>query len=148
MPKPDRQLPLRITLVQPPAGVTFCLQRGQAERVSVVRSDGDDLSFDLGVRVGDPLPDGRPNFLGPFTQGPRDARFVYVNSGTSAGEVGSGWSRRAKVPLSGISWELIEECLAASGAVLEARISGTSRDGGPVCASIPLLDDGWTVVRS
>jgi hypothetical protein len=128
--------------------VTFCLQQGLSELVSAVRSDGDDLSFDLGVRVGDPLPDGRPNFLGPFTQGPRKARFVYVNSGARAGKADSGWDRRAKVPLSGISWELIEEALATPGAVLEARIPGTSRDGGPVCASIPLLDGGWKVVRS
>jgi hypothetical protein len=144
----DRQLPLRVTLVQPPAGVTFCLQRGKAELVSAVRSEGDDLSFDLGVRVGDPLPDGRPSFLGPFTQGPREARFVYVSSGVRAGEAGSGWDRRAKVPLSGISWTMIEETLAAPGAVLEARILGTSRDGGPVCATVPLLDGGWRVVRA
>lgn len=148
MSKSDRQLLLRITLVQPPAGVTFCLQRGQAELVSAVRSGGEDLSFDLDVRVGDPLPDGRPSFLGPFTQGPREARFVYVSSGIRAGEAGSGWDRRAKVPLSGISWDLIEEALASPGAFLEARIQGTSRDGGPVCATIPLLDGGWRVVRA
>jgi len=145
--KSDRSLPLRIVLVKPPAGVAFGLQQGKAELVSVVRSEGRDLSFDLAVRVGDPLPDGRPNFLGPFTQGPREARFVYVNSGTLAGEAGSRWNRRAKVPLSGISWERIEETLAMPGAVLEGRIQGTSRDGGPVCASIPLLDGGWRVIR-
>jgi len=146
--KSDRPLPLRILLVQPPAGVAFCLQQGKAELVSVLRSEGRDLSFDLAVQVGDPLPDGRPNFLGPFTQGPREARFVYVNSGLRAGEEGSEWDRRAKVPLSGISWELIEETLASPGALLEARIQGTSRDGGPVCASTPLLDGGWKVVKS
>ena len=81
----EREIPLRITLVRPPRDVVFCLQRGKAEIVSPVRATGDDLSFELSVRVRDGRADGSPNFLGPFTQGPPDGRFVYVNSGTSAG---------------------------------------------------------------
>jgi hypothetical protein len=141
----ERNLPLRITLLQPPPGVVFCLQSGKTEIVSPVRSAGDDLSFDFSVRVGQ-RPDGQPNFLGPFAQGPPVGRFVYVNSGTSAGEVGSSWTRRAKIPLSGISWPLIEEALAPDG-ILEARIAGTGKDGGPACATVPLLDGGWKVAR-
>ena len=147
MSKSERSLPLRIVLVKPPAGVAFWLQRGRDERIAVVRSTGEDLAFDLDVRVGDPLPDGRPNLLGPFTQGPREARFFYVGSWLAPGGEAPGWNRRAKVPLFGISWERIEETLATPGAVLEGRIQGTSRDGGPVCASIPLLDGGWRVIR-
>lgn len=139
----ERELPLRITLVHPPRDVVFCLQRGKAEIVSPVRATGDGLSFELSVRVGDGRADGLPNFLGPFTQGPPAGRFVYVNSGTRAGEAGSCWTRRAKVPLSGITWALIEEALAAPDAVLEARIAGASKDGGPACATVPLLEDGW-----
>jgi hypothetical protein len=144
----ESELPLRITLIHPPSGVVFCLQRGKTEIVSPVRSTGDDLSFDFTVRVRDGREDGLPNFLGPFTQGPSTGRFVYVNSGTSAGEVGSPWTRRAKIHLSGISWALIEEALAAPGAVLEARIAGTSRDGGPACATVPLLEGGWRIAKT
>jgi hypothetical protein len=143
----EREIPLRITLIHPPRGVVFCLQRGKTEIVSPVRSTGDDLSFDFTVRVRDGREDGLPNFLGPFTQGPPTGRFVYVNSGTSAGEVGSPWTRRAKIHLSSISWALIEEALAAPDAVLEARIAGMGRDGGPACATVPLLEE-WGLAKS
>ena len=143
---PERELPVRITLVRPPRDVTFCLQKGKAERVSSVHTTGDDITFDLSVRVSE-RPDGSPNLLGPFAQGPPTGRFVYVNSGTSAGEADSPWTRRAKVPLSDITWEMIAEALASPDAVVAARIAGTARDGGPACATVPLLDGGWRVVR-
>jgi hypothetical protein len=141
----ERNLPLRILLVHPPREVVFCLQRGKAEIVSPVRSTGYDLSFDLSLRVGE-RPDGLPNFLGPFAQGPPAGRFIYVNSGTCAGEAGSGWTRRAKVPLSAITWPMIEEVLAAPDRILEARIAGTAKDSGPACATVPLLEGGWRVM--
>lgn len=142
----ERNLPLRITLLQPPRDVVFCLQRGKTEIVSQVRSVGDDLSFDLSLRLGE-RPGGLPNFLGPFAQGPPAGRFVYVNSGTSAGQPGSCWTRRAKIPLSAITWPMIEEVLAASDRILEARIAGTAKDGGPACATVPLLGGGWQVAK-
>jgi hypothetical protein len=144
----EHELPLHITLVHPPRDVVFCLQRGKGEIVSPVRATGGDLSFELSVRVRDGRADGLPNFLGPFTQGPPAGRFVYVNSGTSAGEAGSCWTRRAKVPLAAITWPLIEAALAAPDAVLEARIAGVARDGGPACATVPLLEGGWHVAKT
>jgi hypothetical protein len=47
-----------------------------------------------------------------------------------------------------ITWELIEEALSKSGAVLEARIAGTAGDGGPACATVRLLNGGWKVLNS
>lgn len=76
-----------------------------------------------------------PNFLGPFVQGPRGARFVYINSGTP-------WTRRAKVHLSGITWALIRR---AKGKPPETRFAGTARDGGPSCSTVPLLGGGWQI---
>ena len=144
MPKPSEQeISLRITLVHPPSGVRFCLQRGKAALASCQEASGDHLSFDFTLRVHGGRASGPPNLRGDFAQGPPAARFVYVNSGTSAGQAGSCWTRRAKVPLSGITWELIEEVLAKPGMILEARIPGTAKDGGPVCASVRLLEDGW-----
>ena len=134
---------LRIVVVTPPLGVTFALQRGRFEFVPPASCTPDGLAFDFDVRVG-ARPDGAPNFLGPFTQGPPTARFVYINSGTSAGQSDSLWTRRAKVPLAGISHALIEK--AGHDRILEARIAGTGRDGGPACASVPLLG-GWTVAE-
>lgn len=140
------EIPLRITLVQPPPGVTFRLQRGRTELVEPAREGEGEVVFELTIAVADGAPDAPPRLLGDFTQGPPQNRFVYVNSGTLAGEPNSCWTRRAKVPLRGITRAMIEMALAA-GAVLEARIAGRAKDGGPVCASIPLLDGGWRVVK-
>jgi hypothetical protein len=138
----QRELPLRITLVRPPPGVTFAVQRGRADLLPPSRSGAGEISFDLAVRVA-ARPDGSPNFLGPFAQGTPADRFVYVNSGRQAGQADSCWDRRAKVRLGGIGWPLVERVLSDPGAVLEARILGGSNDRGPCCASVPLLDGGW-----
>jgi hypothetical protein len=135
----DVELPLRIVVVDPPPGVTFALQRGKNELVPPTRSTPKQLIFELAVRVRD---EDEPNFLGPFAQGPRGARFVYITSGTYAGQTNTPWSRRAKVHLSGITWPLIRR---AKGKPLEARFAGTARDGGPSCATVPLLGGGWQI---
>jgi hypothetical protein len=84
--------------------------------------------------------------LGPFAHGRPDDRFLYVNSGTSAGQAGSCWTRRAKVRLGGIGWELVDGALRDPRIVLEARLEGTGRDGGPACAGVALLDGVWRAV--
>jgi hypothetical protein len=70
-----------------------------------------------------------------------------VNSGKRAGQFDSCWDRRAKVPLTGVTASLIEQAAALPGAVLETQIAGTGRDGGPSCATVPLVG-GWRVVTS
>ena len=143
----ERELPLRITVEHPPAGVPFAVQRGRAELLAPSTATADALAFDFSVRVTTAV-DGSPNFLGEYAQGTPGARFVYVTSGQRAGDAGSPWDRRAKVRLAGeIGWPLIEQVLAQPGAVLAARITGTSRDGGPVCASTPVLGGGWAVAE-
>jgi len=140
-----RSLTLRITLIKPPPGVPFCLQQGKADLVPPSSYSVENTFFDFTVNIANDRTGGPPNFRGKFAQGPPGGRFVYINSGTYAGHSDSCWSRRAKVPLSGITWELVEEALSKSGAVLEARIAGTAGDGGPVCATVRLLEGGWRV---
>jgi hypothetical protein len=141
----EREVPLRITLIHPPQGVTFRLQQGKSGLVEPGRATEERLAFDFALRVAGARTTGAPNFRGACAQGPPAGRFVYVNSGTLAGQADSCWTRRAKVPLAGISWELIEQVLASPGGVLEARIAGTGRDGGPACATVPLLEGGWKI---
>jgi hypothetical protein len=140
----EREIRLRITLVEPPPGVRFALQKRKTEIVSAAQSTGEDLAFDFTLRVKQGSED-RPNFLGPFAHGTPDVRFVYVNAGTSAGQLGSPWTRRVKVQLGGIGWPLVEAALADPDAVLAVRIAGRAKDGGPACATVPLLDGGWRV---
>jgi len=141
----NRSLPLCITLIKPPPDVPFCLQQGKADLVPPSSDSGENVSFDFTVDIANDRTDGPPKFRGPFVQGPPAGRFIYINSGTYAGQADSCWSRRAKIPLSGITWDLIEEALSKSSVVLEARIAGTAGDGGPACATVRLLDGGWKV---
>ena len=78
---------------------------------------------------------------GPFVQGPPRQRFVYLDIGTSAGQMDSCWTRRLKIPLEGIQPKIIR-----TGGVLETRVAGTGRDGGPACATVKDFD-GWKIVE-
>ena len=142
----ELQLPIRVVVENPPANVTFAVQRGKAGDL-LEPSDiaADRLTFEFSIRAADES--GTPNFLGPFVHGPKGGRFLYVNSGTSAGQADSCWTRRAKLHLSSIDWALVQKVVSTRGAVLEGRIAGTGRDGGPSCATIPILG-GWQLTQS
>lgn len=140
------EVALRITVVAPPKGVRFCLQGGANDLVQPKLSNGEDISFDLTVRAKDVGGRNPPRFLGPLTQGPPVGRFVYVCSGTLAGQSGSCWTRRAKVPLTGITWPMIRKAIKSRAARLEARFDGTAKDGGPSCATVR-LPGGWHIVE-
>jgi uncharacterized protein DUF5990 len=141
----ELEVPMRVVLVHPPAGVQFCLQGRGNELIGQTTSTGADLSFDLVVRV---VHDKKspPRFIGPFPHGPSGGKFLYVCVGTLAGQPQSCWSRRAKVPLYVIPGKLIDQWQAMPSARLEARFNGTGKDGGPTCATVQLLEDGWRVV--
>ena len=142
-PPDGRELSLRLTVIRPPAGVWFCVQSGKAGRVAPTVSTGADIAFDFTVRVKSAEPGDPVRLLGPVAQGPPDGRFVYVRSGTSAGRTDSRWTRRAKVPLSGITRPMVDQVMGGRAARLEARYEGTAKDGGPSCATVALLDGGW-----
>ena len=139
-------LQLRIVVAAPPTGVAFAVQRGRTDLLVATSTTGDSFVFEFPVSVADTASDP-PRLTGEFTQGPVAARFVYVNSGTFAGQAGSCWSRRAKVPLSGITRPLVQAALSHPRGLMEARIAGTARDGGPACATVPLLS-GWAVIAA
>ena len=142
-PSVEQELTLRIRVVNPPADVEFLVQRGRDELTAPVTATRTALLFEFPVRVG-AQPNGAPNFLGPYAQGPPSSRFVYVNSGTYAGQSESCWSRRAKIPLTSITWSLIEEARRA-GRAIAVEFNGTGRDGGPSCATVKLGEHGWRV---
>jgi Family of unknown function (DUF5990) len=143
----ELEIPIRVTVVDPPPGVQFCIQGRGKELVGQVRSVGEDLSFDVVIRAAHAGENALPRFLGLFTHGPPAGRFLYVCAGTCAGQAESRWTRRAKIPLSGITLQLIEQLRKTGSARLEARIKGTAKDGGPVCATVGLLNEGWKAIR-
>jgi hypothetical protein len=139
----EPEVTLRIVIEQPPKGVDLGLQKGRGsayETVQRQRSQGSNLEFEftVAVKAGH---QSTPVFGGPFIQGPPRQQFVYLDVGTYAGQADSCWSRRIKVPLSGITQHAI-----VSEIVLEARIPGAARDGGPACGTVEPID-GWKPAR-
>jgi len=141
-------LRLRILVVSPPTGVVFAVQRGKAELLPPTTSSTDLIQFDLSLRVGGVLADGSPNYLGEFAQGTPADRFVYLNSGTLAGQGGSVWTRRAKLKLGAIPAETAQAAIANPGLVVEARVLGTMADGGPICASVKPQAVSWSLAQN
>ena len=137
------EIQLRIIVDDPVPGVYLRLQRGKDELVDATSETAKEVTFDFTARIGTPLPSGAPNFLGPFTQGPPAVRFVYIRVGRSAGQPNTAFDRRAKIPLGGISAELLAKALAKPGAVLEVHMPGRGKDGTPTCASVKLPPGAW-----
>ncbi|HMG10299.1 MAG TPA: DUF5990 family protein [Mucilaginibacter sp.] len=143
----NRDLTLHIVLQKPPVGVDFGLQKGSGskyETIQTQRSDGQDMQFKLTVQIkGDRQKGDAPQFTVPFVQGKPLSRFLYIDIGEFAGQVG-GWSRRIKIPFSGITWDIISQVINDPNAVLETSFAGTGKDGGPNCATVKPFD-GWRV---
>lgn len=131
-------LHLRITLLAPPAGVLYSLQKDDAA-FDPAMSDGGDLSLDVTVSFVEDEKGVR--YLGPFVKNQGGRRFVYYRVGTSAGQHDSPWSRRGKVWFEDLPVDLAREA-AATGRRLEARFPGVAKDGGPSCATVRPIG-GW-----
>jgi len=144
----EPEITLRIVLEAPPPGVDFGIQKGRGSLFEVIqkqRSKGADLSFEFSVGVRNADASATPDFSGPIVQGPRGGRFVYVDIGTVAGQLDTPWSRRLKVPLTGITADQIRRA-TSGGSALETRVPGTGKDGGPSCASVKDFA-GWSTGR-
>ncbi len=134
-----QSITLRITLEDPIPGVTYSLQDAKSAPVGPMVATDAPLSFDVPVRV-EP---GR-RFLGPFVrrEGPA-RRFVYVASGEQAGDRASPFSRRVKLDIHDLPESLLQKALA--GHILQARLPGRAKDGGPSCATLKPVG-GWRIV--
>ena len=141
----ERQVTLRVIVEGPPGDVDFGIQEGHGNDYKTVqkqRYTKQDLRFEFPIRVRE-AKNGQPNFLGSFAQGPAHSRFIYLDIGTYAGQTNTPWSRRLKIPLAGITWPMVEQASDAS-LVIEVRVPGTGRDGGPTCGTVNQFS-GWTL---
>ncbi|HKP28212.1 MAG TPA: DUF5990 family protein [Gemmatimonadales bacterium] len=138
-----REVRLRIVVDDPVPGIVLRLQRGKDELVEATSESAKQVRFDFTARIGTSLPNGAPNFLGPFTQGPPALRFVYIRVGRSAGQSNTEFDRRAKIPLGGISNDLLARALANPDSVLEVHMPGRGKDGTPTCATVKLPPGAW-----
>ena len=149
-PKSETAVPLRIVLVDPPPGVDFGIQEGKRndyKTIAVQRSKAGNLTLECTINIKGNRSDGPPNFGGLISQGPPTGRFIYIDIGKSAGQIDSEWQRRIKIPLAGITWEMIDKTVDDPKRFLQASIPGTGKDGGPGCATVKPID-GWKVVKA
>jgi len=142
----DAVLSLRIILEKPLAGVDYALQSGSGSKFDLVQkqvSGNEYLVFLFSAKIKGEGED-QPDFAGPFVQGNKSERFIYIGIGSYAGNPDSEWSRRLKVPLRDITWEMVGKALSDGGLVLETRVSGTGKDGTPSCATVKPFS-GWNI---
>lgn len=137
-------LSLKIHLQQPTAAVDFGLQKGKGsayEPIQIQRSSGHDLQFFCEVQLKYSA-GGKPDLFGPFVQGPAGERFLYIDIGTLAKQKNTPWTRRLKIPLSGI---LLDPDLLKNNEVnahFSCIVPGVGKDGGPNCGTVKPFD-GW-----
>lgn len=137
------ELTLRIILRSPVKGVVYGLQEGKGNDYTTIQkkeSTGEDIVFKFNARY--KLEGETVILLGAFAQGPPDARFVYIDIGTLAGQPNTSWSRRLKVPLTGISQAMVQQLLSDPDLILTTTVPGTGNDGGPNCATVKPFE-GW-----
>jgi hypothetical protein len=141
------QLPIRIILETPPAGVDYGIQKGSGNKYETIekqRSEGRDLQFNFSVMIKNADP-ASPDFSGPFVQGPPGERFIYIDIGKAAGQFDTPWSRRLKIPLKNILMETPDILSGTATNIMVTKVPGTAKDGGPNCATVKPFA-GWYFV--
>lgn len=136
------EIPVRVTVKDPLQGVVMKVQRGKDELLDPIVKTPDELVFEFDLTVD--LSQNAPNFLGKYSHGPKDSRFLYVNSGTYARQHPTAWGRRAKLSLMSVTRAQIDEIVSNTG-ILACEFDGIGSDGGPTCASVKGLV--WKVVK-
>jgi hypothetical protein len=140
------EIPVKIILENPPAGVHFGIQKGSGSHYQTILkqlSGTGDLQFEFTItaKLKDP-----PDFSGDMVQGPPGVRFIYIDIGTYAGVYDSIWGRRLKIPLREITLDSINKLLSDPKLILETKVPGTGKDGGPNCATVKPFS-GWYVSK-
>ena len=142
----ESEITLRIILTSPIPGVMWGLQKGSGNKYETVQKQtctSGDMSFNFTIKIkGDSSKDKLPKFSGSYVQGPSDNKFIYIDIGTYAGQTNTIWSRRLKIPLTGITWEDIGSCIRNPNSIMATHVPGTGRDGGPNCATVKPFE-GW-----
>ncbi len=136
----------RIILEKTPIGVGFGIQIGKGNQYEIDQfqmGNGQDLNFECSAQV-KKNSTGALDFYGLTIQGPTKERFIYINIGTSAGQIGSNWTRRLKVPLRGIAEEMVLVASQNETCYLETRVPALGKDGTPNCATVKPFG-GWSL---
>ena len=136
-PDEERAVLARVRVVNPLPGCAYALQQNDGSVDQVQVAGAEELLFTASITL-KLTPEDTFDPRGMYVHGPRQGRFLYLCSGTLAGDASSCWTRRAKVPLQGME-AAVPRVLEAMPPIIEASIAGQARDGGPACASVPLV---------
>ncbi|MFD6333557.1 DUF5990 family protein [Streptomyces niveus] len=115
-------------------------QRG-GEPDQLVSGDAARAVFEIPVETvpaGDPAEAGAPDFRGPYVQGRRGARFVYLTWGELPQGGAFGMFRRAKIFLGDVPGELL------GAGTVETTLGLTDAAGMPLCAAVRPPVITWT----
>jgi hypothetical protein len=138
----------RIILEKSPNYVGFGIQKGKGTGYEVEQyqlGNGQNLSFECVVQV-KKTSVGTIDFSGINVQGTAQERFIYINIGTSARQIGSIWTRRLKVPLRDITEEMVSKARENDSFCLETIVPAIGKDGTPNCATVKPFA-GWSVQK-
>jgi len=109
------------------------IQKGK-EVIETIPGDARKAVFQPTFRV-KRLEDGTADFLGPFAQGKRGERFVYLSWGVCTREGEFRMFRRAKIQLSHLTWKTVQAHITAARPIV-ARLTLTDCKGCPLCATV------------
>lgn|GEM_PF-4421762 len=103
---PRQKLPLRVIVEYPLLRAEMKVQVGRDGLLPPVEASVKRLVFEFDADVD--LSETAPNFLGKYVHGPKDARFIYINSGSYSGtgdvSIGRRADKRNKNTRIHISW--------------------------------------------
>lgn len=121
------------------------VQRG-TQVIDLVPGDAPEavFAFTIDVVRGE---DGQIDFRGPFVQGKRGARFLYLSWGECVPDGQFRMFRRAKLLLSALAEPEIADALVAD-TVIEAVVNLTGPRGDPICASLRPPQIRWRIKES
>ena len=123
------------------AGVHVGLQRGR-EPHELIPGDAPSATWEIEVPTR-PGTDGTVDIGGPFAQGKRGDRFLYLTWGTVDGEGVFAMFRRAKLHLADIDRGVLSRAAAGEGPLV-ARLGLTDSCGMPLCARVRPPTVEWT----
>lgn len=138
----SKEIKLTIVLQNPVDGLWYGLQKGKGSGYSIVQTqsgNGQALTFAFAVQAKQANGPGI-SLGGPFVQGPVGGRFVYISIGSSAGQVGSLWSGRLKVPL--FEADFLDALTDDSACSWSCTVPGSTAGGKPVFATVKPFG-GW-----
>jgi hypothetical protein len=116
------------------------IQKGR-QVIETTRADVEKAVFQPTFRV-KRFADESVDFLGPFAQGKRGQRFIYLSWGVLVQGGEFRMFRRAKIQLSHLTWKTVEAHLTAAQPIV-ARLTLTDSEGCPLCATVKAPNIHW-----